>query len=528
MIRLRARGAGASPPAPLGLGRAARNAATGYGVRALLGVSVLVLTPYLYRQLGAGGFGTWSVMWSITAIFTVLEFGGLAGISKHVASARGAGRRAELELTVGRGVTMMAIAGLLAAAICLAIALTAGGLAADGERDDFRLGLIVLAAVALVRLPLMAYDAVLVGYQRYDLHNANWGLSMVVFTVGAIVAVELGGGVAGVAVAYGVGLLAGGLFALATLVHLDRGLPRRPRPISRRSGGELVSLSSYGMLSDSMLLAGQRMDTAVIAAIRGSVAAAPYAAAVKIQSAVQSLVLPFAELLLPMLAELWGRGERSEVARRLVAGTRLTLHVVLPVSVAIALLSTDLTELWLGDDASDVAAQVITLLVLAQVLWLAAIPADRALIATGKVRALGALAILEGVGNLGLTIVLVHAHGAVGAAISTMVVSALLTPLRIPLACRAVGASIAPMLLRGVARPLAGAVPAVAAMVVLRVVMQEGPARIAAVMVAGAVIQMGVVIAQLGRRRALELVRAAAARTAAEPARDPGTAALHP
>ncbi len=495
-------------PSPLGLRRAVRNAATGYGVRAIVGVSVLALTPYLYRQLGAGGFGTWSVMWGIAAIFTVVEFGGLAGISKHVAHARGAGRRADLERSIGQGVTMMAIAGLLIGAICLATALLADGLAASGQQDDFRLGLTILAAVALVRLPLMAYDAVLVGYQRYDLHNASWCISVLVFSVGAVSAVELGGGVVGVALAYGVGLIAGGASAAAMLAHVDQRLPWLPRRIGRGDGGALVSLSSYSTLADSMLLAGQRMDTTVIAAVRGAAAAAPFAAAVKVQSAVQSLVLPFAELLLPMLSELWGRGERSEVARRLIAGTRLALLVVLPVTVAVGLLASDLTDLWLGRDATDVTAQVVTLLVAAQVLWLASIPADRALIATGRVRALGALAVCEGIGNLGLTIVLVHAHGAVGAAISTLVVCTLLTPLRIPLACRAVGTSIRSVLARGLARPIVSTAPAIAAMVGVRMVMQPGLARVAAVMVAGAVIQASVVIAQVGRRRAIELVKA--------------------
>ena len=34
--------------------RMTRNAASAYGARALLGLSVLLLTPYLYRRLGAG------------------------------------------------------------------------------------------------------------------------------------------------------------------------------------------------------------------------------------------------------------------------------------------------------------------------------------------------------------------------------------------------------------------------------------------------------------------------------------------
>ena len=85
----------------------ARNAASSYGIRALRAISVLVITPYLFRRLGTGGFGTWSVMFTMTTVFALLEYGFATGVTKLVAEARGAGRRRELEQTLGTTVTMV-------------------------------------------------------------------------------------------------------------------------------------------------------------------------------------------------------------------------------------------------------------------------------------------------------------------------------------------------------------------------------------------------------------------------------------
>src|ERR687897_946859 len=73
-----------------------RNAVTSYGQTGLLGLSALLLTPYLFRTLGTGGFGTWSVMFTLTAVFSVVEVGVAAGrhqILTHQHAGRGRGRR---------------------------------------------------------------------------------------------------------------------------------------------------------------------------------------------------------------------------------------------------------------------------------------------------------------------------------------------------------------------------------------------------------------------------------------------------
>src|SRR5687768_10476005 len=99
----------------------ARNAASSYGTRLLRGLSVLLITPYLFRSLGAGGFGTWAVMFTVTAIFNLLEYGFSAGVTKFVAQFHARGARRELDETVGSAVVVLGAVGLVAAAIAVAI-----------------------------------------------------------------------------------------------------------------------------------------------------------------------------------------------------------------------------------------------------------------------------------------------------------------------------------------------------------------------------------------------------------------------
>src|SRR5437764_7553463 len=92
-----------------------RNAVVSYGSRAALGVSALVLTPVLYRGLGAAAFGTWSVVFTFGMLFSLGEFGFARGITKVTAGLVGTRRNDELARTFGVAVALLAGLGALVA-----------------------------------------------------------------------------------------------------------------------------------------------------------------------------------------------------------------------------------------------------------------------------------------------------------------------------------------------------------------------------------------------------------------------------
>ena len=447
-----------------------RNALTSYGSRALLLVSALVLTPYLFRTLGEGGFGTWSVILALATVFNLLELGISAGLVRFVAAHRAAGERSALLRVARAGLVLMTSVGVVAFGLALLAAFLLDGLAAEGHRDDFRAGLIALAVAMLVRFACVAAGAVLNGYQRYDLTNASLALTTVGSLVGSIYAVEAGYGVLGVAVAHAAAFVAGGIAYVTLLARVDRELVLG-RGADRSSVRGLLGFSSYTFLADSMIFVGQRMDVVVIAAVRDAATAAPYAAALKLQSGIQSLTLPLIDMLMPMLSGLWAGGRREEAARRLTLATRATLQVTLPLAAGIALFAPEIVRLWLGEDAPEATAGIIVCLMVVQSLTLAPFPSEKALIAVGRVRAIGALALVEGLGNISLSILFTYLYGAIGPALGTLLTSGLLAPIRFPLVCRAIGWPLGRFLRESVGAALLSSLPALIVLALLWLVL---------------------------------------------------------
>jgi O-antigen/teichoic acid export membrane protein len=485
----------------------ARNAASAYGIRALRALSVLVITPYLFRRLGTGGFGTWSVMFTMTTVFALLEYGFATGVTKLVAEQRGAGQTRDVERTLGAAIVIMGGLGVLAAVVSAAMGIFGSGLAAGSEQNDFRIGMLVIGAAMLFRFPLVAYGAGLMGYQRFDLYNLAEAVTIVGFTGGTIAAVESGWGVLGLAIAFAGSLVAGGLMYILLLLRTDRALSLRPRAGDSSARRRIEHFSSLTLLADSMVFIGQRMDTVVIAALRNASAAAPFAAANKLTSGLQGLTFPFVVQLMPMTSDLRARGRDDEIVRRFTIATRIALQLTLPFAVAFSLFATDIVDVWLGSGAPDVTAAIIIVLMGVQVVTLSAFPAEKVLVGIGRVRAVGTLALIEGLSNLGVSIGLVSAYGAIGAALGTLFTSAVLAPIKFPLACRATHCSTPRFLRDSIVPAILSSLPAVAAMLTAWLLLPSGALRLVVGLALGIVISIAVGAVQVGPRETIATLR---------------------
>lgn len=496
------------PPATLaGAPGLLRNVIASYGVRGMRAFSVLLLTPYLFRKLGVAGFGAWSVLFTVTTIFSLVEYGATVGVTKFVAEYRESGRGREVRDLVAAALGAMTALGVGAMLLSAVLALAGGSLVADADRDAFQAGLLVIGAVQLVRFPGQVYGAVLMGHHRYDLFNLGEGVTLFAFLAGTVAALEVGGGLGWLAGAFAASLVLGSATHLALARRLDRSLPLGPRRAPAGVRSQVTRFGSLALLVDSMDFIAQRMDTLVVAALRGPAGAAPIAAATRMISGVQALILPFVQLILPMVSELDAAGRREELVRRYVLSTRIALQVTLVTAGGLALLASDVVDAWLGAGAPAVTDDIVVVLMIVQVVILTAAPSGKVLLGLGRLRAITMLAVAEGVGNVGLSVILVIAYGPLGAAVATLLTSALLVPARIPLACRATGCSLRRIAASGLWPAVASSLPSLAIIAIVLALLEPGVARLALGLGAGWGVALGIGLLQAGPRRLLRGLR---------------------
>jgi O-antigen/teichoic acid export membrane protein len=222
-------------------------------------------------------------------------------------------------------------------------------------------------------------------------------------------------------------------------------------------------------------------------------------------------------LMLPMVSELDARDRRQEIVDRMAVATRVSLQATVPVALAIAFFSADIVDLWLGSDAPNVTASIMTVLVL-QTLLLCGVPSQKVLIGIGRARAVGLINTAEGVLNLAISIVLVTAYGAIGAALGTLISSVLIGPANFPLACRATGYPLGRFLRRTLVPAIVSSLPSAIAMLAVWLALSPSAGRLLLGAFLGVGLALLVALIELGPRRALTEIRTELSRAQPDPA----------
>jgi O-antigen/teichoic acid export membrane protein len=439
-------------------------------------------------------------MYALATVFDGMQSSYSTGVAKIVAELRGSGRRREVLAALATATAFSLALGAAVLAVSVAIALLGDGLSPAGLLQAFQVGMIALGAATLVRLVGSTYAAAMLGYQRYDLFNTARLVAAIWLGVATVAAVEAGAGLEGAALALASSLLVEAIMFARLMRRMDSSLPLRPHLGDAASRRRIASFSSYVLLADAAISIS-RLQPVVIAAVRNAAAAAPFSAAVKLQTALQSAVYPFVDLLIPMVSDLQSRGRAEEVARRLLLGTRAALQVALPLAAGIALFSEDIVSLWLGPDAPAVTGEIIVILMTVQVATLTATPAVKVLVGLGQVRITAVMLGIEGASNLVLTILLVSEYGVLGAALSLLITGFLFSPVMVRLACRATRISSVCLVRQSLWPAVASSLPGLFAMVAVFAALPESAGRLTLGIFVGVGTSLAVAVAQVGAGR---------------------------
>lgn len=146
----------------------------------------LVMSPFIVRQLGDAANGYWSLVVAITAYFGYFELGLHSAVHHYVTRHLADGHTQRLNdkfnsaLTVLLGIGGLAVLGTLFLSATLP---TFFRVPAEAH-EPVRVALLLTGLVTAAKFPAAAFNAVLIGAQRYDLTS---GTALVVRVINAII-----------------------------------------------------------------------------------------------------------------------------------------------------------------------------------------------------------------------------------------------------------------------------------------------------------------------------------------------------
>jgi O-antigen/teichoic acid export membrane protein len=421
-----------------------RNTITLYLNTITSAVVALVMTPVLVNGLGTFDYGIWVVVGSMILYLELLEFGFGTATIKYVAEYEALGDRDKVRATITTSFWILAVPGL--------IALVVGGVVAgvftevfelrEGVETSARLLILMLAFNMAISIPGDTFGGALLGLQRYDLQNLTLIMVAVAQAIGWAVVLGVGGGLVGLGLVTVCLSLLGQLWRFLLVRRLVPGVSISRRDFRRELVRPFAGLSFWFALGEIAHVVVFRVDTIVVGIVVGVPAAGIYAVGQKLALVAEKLVQPAVYTLFPHSAELTALEDREGLRATLIAGTRISLGIAGPLTVALALLGEPAVRAWVGPEFAAAGLVVV---------YLAATTALKSLVQTGR-------AMLNGMGlarvpalilageallNLVLSVILGRSMGLQGVALGTLIAAAVTdVGLLLPYVCRRLGVSI--------------------------------------------------------------------------------------
>ena len=397
------------------------------------------------HHLGTNPFAvlTLTLAFSVSAGYlTIADLGLQSGVTRFIADADGRGQRERTGEVVSSALAVLAVTAVVAVAILLTLSFVGSHIFTNFVDvsvvqktvllDDMRVLFMLFAAEAIFGLPGLAFLGVLQGLQRFGWVKAIDLSRQILYTVLAMTVLLTGHGVIwfGAAMVSGTAFAAIGYALAARLLCPEMRISLRL--IHRDALRPLARFSGWVFLARVNGVIWSQMDTIILEVIVGISVLTGYSFAARLQSAVSYPLSLTAAAVVPAAANLLALESRVRLRELLVRGTRYTLALSLPVTIAALILARPLLIGWVGAKYASFAGPA-QLFLTYQLVTCAATIASTMLVGMGRVRQVTTYVTIAVTVNLVISIVLAKPLGVSGVIIGTLVGYGITGPLYIRL-----------------------------------------------------------------------------------------------
>lgn len=399
-----------------------RNTISNYvGTIFAVGVGFL-MTPLLLHHLGVATFGIWMLVSTLAGYGRVFDFGIHGTLTKYVAECRATGEIEEGRRLISASLFLYMLLGLAVLLLSVAISPLFSELFSvpEADRSDTARTVILMGVWVGSSIACAAPGAILQGLHRFDAVNLVQIISTVVTTIAMIVVLLLGGGIVGLALAN----IASTVLSRSLMVWLaNRFAPElRPgwRDFDRAAIRKVVSFSASIFVGQVATRLQTKTDLIVIGTIMSVSAVTPYGIAWRLSETTRRIVTQFSRALLPLASELDAEGDHRRLRALYVTSVRLTLVMSIAIGGVFIGLADPFLTVWVGSEIAEYS-YLVTLLMLASIISLSQWPAMAILQGMTRYRLLAISAVVSGLANLVLSIVLGLRFGLTGVALGTLI-----------------------------------------------------------------------------------------------------------
>lgn len=388
----------------------------------LSGVISFFVTPLLISHLGVSQYGILLLMWSLTGILGLADFGLGEATLRYVAYHYGDGNFSGVNRVIGSTLSFyVVICAVISTVLFTATPTVAGFLKIPAGEHQLVGRLLRLSALVFsLNLISRAFVVIPMAFQRYDISSKIFMGQSFVRSIGYILLVISNFGILQLVMWDVVVSLVMICVQIAVIWNIAPGIKLLPS-FSFRGLREIIGYSVYSFLTYIFFMVFRESGKLVLGRYVGPAPVAYLGTPDNITQRVYGLVASGSETLLPRFSA----NRDPKVARALfLNGTWATLAFSIVFFIPILVLMPDFLRLWISPKFSLESATVGQLLAISYIIQGAFLPAATFFRGTGKPWVVSIVIFFAGVGTLLLCLILVPTHGVLGVGYACLIGSA--------------------------------------------------------------------------------------------------------
>jgi len=440
-----------------------------------LGINIVVgilLSPYILHRLGDAPFGIWTLIFSLTGYYGLFDLGIRSSIIRYVSKATAVRDMDSAARVVNTSLFSYSCIGAFTLLMTLLVSAYIDIIFHKSISPEFqsvaRWLLLMVGTGVSLGFPLGVAGGVLEALQKFyvlNLTNIGSTLLRAFFIV--------------LTLRHGYGLL---MVAFITVVMpvltsiLRTAIAWRLLPVAIGfryvDRSTLREMGAYGGTTLIIIISSRlrfKSDTVIIGAFLSAAAITYFNIGSRIVDYAGEIVESLAQIFMPMSSHSDARGDMCRLRKIFVAGNRFCAFTIFPISATLIILGKSVIALWVGSRYVAQSYPILVVLLIPTTLMFAQAATRRVFFGMSKQRTWAAAALIEGIANVLLSILLVRPYGIMGDAVGTALPLAATMIFFLPgHLCRQLHIRLGTFLQQAYVLPLALCAPLVLALVLMK------------------------------------------------------------
>jgi len=316
-------------------------------------LSGFVIPRFIDRYQGQELLGIWDFGWTLVFHTSLLTLGIASAVNRYVARYRINRNWKTLNATISSCLAIISISAIIGVFTAVGFTLCVPYLLPNTEPELIKTAqwvVLLLCITAALQLPGSIFNAIITGYERFDILNLIRGVQDLIIMLGMMTVLIMGYGIIELAYVVFACQLMGNLTKVLASYQLCPTLHISPKRCRLTVIKEMILFGGKTVIQNLSRTALYQVNSILVAVFLGPATLAVYTRQRSLVMHTSKFVKQYAQVFIPKSSTFDANNNKKALQTLLIQSSKYGLYITLPIMAVMFVMGGPLLEVWMGPD----------------------------------------------------------------------------------------------------------------------------------------------------------------------------------